>query len=152
MASLMATARRSRRATRARLRAWRDPARQVLGDQDVAGAEPPDGAVADLDVDGAREREHGVAARRVVPGVGALGLEPADDDAAAGDKLGTLGLIAARLELWRDVLEVGLAVGTRVDADDRHVTSSGPHGYRGGRRSSRSTGRRLNVWPISHVG
>ena len=91
-----------------------------LGDQDVAGAEPADGTVADLDVDGAGEREDGVAPRRVMPGVGALGLEAADDDAAAGDQLGGLGLVAARLEPGLDVLEVRRAVQARVDADDRH--------------------------------
>src|SRR5439155_2581496 len=97
-------------------------ARQIFGDQDVARAEPSHGAVADLDVDRAGEREHRRAPRRMMPGVRSLRLEAADDDAAAGDQLRALGLVAPRLELRLDVLEVGLAVGPCVDPDDRHVS------------------------------
>ena len=80
--------------------------RRVLGDQDVARAEPLHGAIADLDVDPAREREHRVTPGRVVPGIGALRVEAADDDAAPGNQLGGLRLVATRLELRRDLLEV----------------------------------------------
>src|SRR2546427_3779513 len=100
-------------------------ARQVLSDQDVARPQAAHDAVADLDVDGAGEREHRVTPWRVVPGIRALGLEAAHDDAATGNQLRRLGLVAARLVLGLDVLEVGLAVRARVDADDRHVASSG---------------------------
>src|SRR5688500_9311072 len=93
---------------------------EILGDEDVARRQPADGAVADLDVDGAREREHRVVPGRVVPGIDALGIEAADDDAAAGDQLARRRLIAARLEPRLDVLEVRLAVRTRVEADDGH--------------------------------
>src|SRR5439155_1374284 len=61
------------------------------------------------------------AAWRVMPGVRSLRGEAADDDAAAGDQLRALGLVAPRLELRLDVLEVRLAVGPCVDPDDRHV-------------------------------
>src|SRR5262249_35650172 len=98
-------------------------ARQVLGDQDVAGTEAAHGAVADLDVHRPREREHRIAARRVVPRIAALRIEAAHDDAAAGNQLGRLGLVPARLEAELDVLEVRLAVGAAVDANDRHVSS-----------------------------
>jgi len=94
---------------------------EVLGDQDVAGAETPHGAVADLDVHRAAQREHGRAPRRVVPGIGSRRSEAADDDAAAGNQLRALGLVAERLEARLDVLEVRLAIGARVDANDRHV-------------------------------
>src|SRR5207245_2757025 len=57
-------------------------ARDILRDKNVAGPEPAHGAVADLDIHGAREREHGRAARRVVPGIGSSRLEAANDDAA----------------------------------------------------------------------
>src|SRR5262244_4065773 len=63
---------------------------EVLGDQDVAGAEPPHGAVADLDVHRARQREHRVSTWRVMPGVGSRRLEAADGDPAAGNQLGAL--------------------------------------------------------------
>src|SRR5947208_13557262 len=92
----------------------------VFGDQDVAGTESADGAVADFDIDGAREREDCRAAGRVVPGIGSSRLEAANDDAAARDQFGALGLVAARPELRHDLLEVRLAVGTGVDADDGH--------------------------------
>src|SRR5207237_8856188 len=46
--------------------------------------------------------------------------EAPDDDAAAGDQLGGLRLIAARLEARVDVLEVRLAVLAREDAHDGH--------------------------------
>src|SRR5947207_1261138 len=93
----------------------------VFGDQNVAATEPTHGAIADFDVDSAGEREDRVPARRVVPGIGALGLEAAHDDAAARNQLRALRLITERIELRLDVLEVGLAVGTGVDADDPHV-------------------------------
>src|SRR3989442_1274995 len=96
---------------------------EVFGDQNVARAQPAHGAVADLDVDRSREREDRRPSRRVVPRIAALRIEPADDDAAAGDQLPALGLIAARREARLDLLEVRLAVRARVDADDRHVTS-----------------------------
>ena len=58
---------------------------QVLGDQDVAAwAEPPHGAVPDLDVNRAGEGEHGVPAWCVMPRVGSRRLEASDDDAAVG--------------------------------------------------------------------
>src|SRR5216683_5072196 len=97
----------------------------VLRDEDVAGAEAPHGAVADLDVHRPRQREHGVAARRVVPGIGALRIEAAHDDATAGNQLRGLGLVAPRLEAHLHVLEVRLAIGAAVDANDRHVPSRG---------------------------
>src|SRR5439155_18282698 len=93
---------------------------QVFGDQDVAGPEALHGAVADLDVDRAREREHGVAPRRVVPGIRARRLESPDHDPGARDQLGGLGLIAARLELRVELFEVRLPVRARIDADDGH--------------------------------
>src|SRR5437867_1705956 len=96
---------------------------EVLGDQDVAGAQPAHGAVADLDVDRPAEREHRRPSRRVVPRIAALRIEPADDDAAAGNQLPAVGLITARREARRDLLEVRLPVRARVDADDGHVTS-----------------------------
>ena len=100
---------------------------QVLGDQDVPRAETAHRAVADLDVDRAAQREHRRAARRVVPGIRPRRCEAADDDAAARDQLRALGAVVDRLEARLDVLEVRLAVGTRVDPDDRHrdVTSLG---------------------------
>jgi len=70
-------------------------AREVLGDQDVAGAEPAHGAVADLDVHRAREREDRVASRRVMPRIRARRLEAPDHDAAAGNELRGLRLVAA---------------------------------------------------------
>ena len=84
---------------------------QVLGDQDVAWAEPPHGAVPDLDVNRAGEGEHGVPAWCVMPRVGSRRLEASDDDAAVGNQLRGLGLVAARLELGHDLLEMRLAVG-----------------------------------------
>src|SRR6267378_500459 len=95
-------------------------ASEIFGDEDVAGTEAAHGAVADLDIDGAREREDRGAPGRVVPGIGSSGLEAADDDAAAGNQLCALRLVAARLEFRHDLLEVRLAVGTGVDADDGH--------------------------------
>src|SRR5207245_11731491 len=68
---------------------------EVLGDQDVAGAQPAHGAVADLDVDRPAEREHRRPSRRVVPRIAALRIEPADDDAAAGARLAAVGLMPA---------------------------------------------------------
>src|SRR5437879_3760140 len=96
---------------------------EVLGDQDIAWAQPAHGAVADLDVDRPAEREHRRPSRRVVPRIAALRIEPADDDAAAGDQLAAVGLITARREARRDLLEVRFPVRARVDADDGHVTS-----------------------------
>src|SRR5258705_11676477 len=96
---------------------------EVLGDQDVAGAQPAHGTVADLDVDRPAEREHRRPSRRVVPRIAALRIEPADDDTAAGNQLPAVGLITARREARRDLLEVRFAVRARVDADDGHVTS-----------------------------
>src|SRR5262245_59650753 len=95
----------------------------ILGDQDVAGAETPHGAVADLDVDGAREREYRGPAGRVMPRIGSCRIEATHDDAASGNQLRSLGLVAERFPARLDVLEVRLAVGTRVDANDRHVVS-----------------------------
>src|SRR5947207_1424873 len=95
----------------------------VFGDQDVAWAQPAHGAVADLDVDCPAEREHRRPSRRVVPRIAALRIEPADDDAAAGNQLPAVGLIAARREARHDLLEVRFPVRARVDADDGHVTS-----------------------------
>src|SRR5262249_39662397 len=89
-------------------------------DQDVTRAEPAHRPVADLDVDRAREREHRVAARGVMPRVGPCRLEAPDDDAAAGNQFRGFGLVTARLELPHDLLEVRLAVGAGVDADDGH--------------------------------
>src|SRR5437867_673168 len=97
----------------------------ILRDEDVAGAEAPHGAVADLDVHRSRQREHGVAARRVVPGIGAPRIEAAHDDATAGNQLRGLGLVAARLEAQLHVIVVRLAVGTAVDANDCHGPSRG---------------------------
>ena len=58
-------------------------------------------------------------------------LEPADGDSAAGNQLGALGAVTSRFEPRMDLLEVRLAVGSRVDANDGHVisdlvVSSGP--------------------------
>src|SRR5262249_35499942 len=94
--------------------------RQILGDQDVARAESAHRPVPNLDIDRAREREYGVAAGRVVPWVRACRLETAHDDAAAGNQLGGLGLVTARLEFRHDLLEVRLTVGTGMDSDDGH--------------------------------
>src|SRR4029450_12160584 len=99
---------------------------EVFGDQDVARAQPPHRAVTDLDVDRAAEGEHGRAAGRVMPGIRPVRVEAADDDAAAGNQLGSRRLVAARLELRYDLLEVRLTVGTGVDANDGHGIS--PHG------------------------
>src|SRR5437667_3258796 len=96
---------------------------EVLGDQDIAWAQPAHGAVADLDVDRPAEREHRRPSRRVVPRIAALRIEPADDDAAAGNQLPAVGLITARREARPDLLEVRLPVRARVDAGDGHVTS-----------------------------
>src|SRR5262245_12815780 len=96
---------------------------EVLRDQDVAGAQPAHGAVADLDVDRAAEREHRRPSRRVVPRIAALRIELPDDDAAAGNQLPAVGLITARCEARRDLLEVRFPVRARVDADDGHGTS-----------------------------
>src|SRR5262249_10807823 len=94
--------------------------RRILRDEDVTHAEALHRAVADLDVDGAGEREDRVTSGRVMPRVGALRVEAADDDAAAWNQLGRLGLITTRLELRRDLLEMRLAVSASVDANDRH--------------------------------
>ena len=98
-------------------------ARQIFSDENVAGPEPSDGAVADLDVDRAGQREHRVAAGRVVPGIRPRRLEPPNDDAAARDQLRALGLVALRLERRMDVLEVGRAVASCIDPNDGHVPS-----------------------------
>src|SRR5262245_20056959 len=96
---------------------------EVLGDQDVARSEPAHRPVADLDVDGAGQREYRIAAGRVMPRVRARRREAADDDAAARDQLSALGLIAPRLEAWLDLLEMRLPVGTREDPNDGHGSS-----------------------------
>src|SRR5262249_40861572 len=96
---------------------------EVFGDQDVARAEALHGPVADLDIHRARQREDRVTPGRVVPRIGALGLEAADDDPAAGNQLGALGLVTERLPLGTDLLEMRLFVRARVDADDRHALS-----------------------------
>src|SRR5215470_381396 len=112
---------------------------EVFGDQDVARAEALHGAVADLDIHRARQREDRVTPGRVVPRIGALGLEAAHDDPAAGNQLGALRLVTERLPLRHDLLEMRLVVGTRVDVDDRHGASprNAPNGYRARRGSSR---------------
>src|SRR5713226_3834295 len=79
---------------------------EVFGDQDVAWAQPAHCAVADLDVDRTAEREHRRPSWRVVPWIAALRIEAADDDAAAGNQLPAVGLIAARREARLDLLEV----------------------------------------------
>src|SRR5207247_1262668 len=68
-------------------------------------------------------------------GIAALRIEPADDDAAAGNQLPAVGLITARREARRDLLEVRLPVRARVDAGDGHVT------YWCARISGRKSGR-----------
>src|SRR4029453_9933611 len=93
---------------------------QVLGNQDIARAETPDGPVADLDVHRPGEREYRCAPRRVVPGIGSSRLEAADDYTAAGNQLRALRLVTARLEFGHDLLEVRLAVGTGANTDDGH--------------------------------
>src|SRR5215467_2898257 len=104
---------------------------EVLGEEDVAGAEPSHGAVTNLDVHCARQREHCSSTGRMMPRVGSRCLEPADGDPAAGNQLGALGAVASRFEPRMDLLEVRLAVGSRVDANNGHVisdldVSSGP--------------------------
>src|SRR6185503_20746149 len=47
-------------------------------------------------------------------------LEAADEDAGAGDQLAAGRLIAAIVQLRRDVFEVRLSVLARVDPNDRH--------------------------------
>jgi hypothetical protein len=78
----------------------------VLGNQDVAGAEAAHSAITDLDVDRAGEREHRDAPGRVMPRVRPCPLEASDHDAASGNQLRALRLIAERLEARRDLLEV----------------------------------------------
>src|SRR3989441_5971732 len=112
--------------------------RQVFGDQDVPGAQPAHGAVADLDVDRSAEREHRRPSRRVVPRVAALRIEPADDDAAARSQFAAFGLIASRREARRDLLEVRLTVRACVDADDGHVTSGSWCRFKRGGSASRA--------------
>src|SRR5215472_12596722 len=123
---------------------------EVLSDEDVAGAQPTHGAVADLDVHRARQHEHRGSTRRMMPGVGSRRLEPAEGNPAAGNQLGALGAVAARFEAWMDLVEVRLAVRSRVDANDGHVisdldVSSGPRAASPG--SSRAPAR---VQPPRH--
>src|SRR4051794_28296524 len=61
---------------------------QVFGEQDVAGTEAPDGAVTDLDIDSAAEREHRVATWCVVPCICALRFEATHQNATARYQLG----------------------------------------------------------------
>jgi hypothetical protein len=60
---------------------------EILRDSHVPEAEAAHRAVADLDVHRAREREQRGPPRRVVPRIRALGIEPADCDAAARQQL-----------------------------------------------------------------
>ncbi len=92
---------------------------QVFGEDAFAGAESVYRAVAEADLDGALQRNHELAARRVMPVHEGARLDAAEDDA--------VGLLHRRLlahparRKWDlEFFEVRLPVGSRVQTMDSH--------------------------------
>lgn len=101
----------------------------VLGEQDVASAQPAALAAADLDLDAtAREHDHELTARSLVPVQVVPGPGLAEDHARRRPELGELpdARPVARGELDLEVLEVLLAVVASVHAGDALLHAAAP--------------------------
>src|SRR5437660_10769244 len=79
---------------------------EVLGDQDVAGAQPAHGAVADLDVGRPAERAPRRPSRRVLPRIAPRRIDRAAGDAAAEEHLAAGRLTTARSPAPRALTQV----------------------------------------------
>src|SRR5262249_38701346 len=106
------------------------PPREVLGQHDVAGTDSRLGAVADLDLRGAGERDRVLPPRRAVPVEHVAGRRDAERDARtllhrARLTVGAL-VIPERLHVERDLFQMRLAVLAAVDAPDgrHHISQS----------------------------
>ena len=99
-------------------------ARQILRQHHIPRAQAPHGAIAHLDLDLARQGDHVLAPRGRMPVLDVAGRRPAKHDAGGSLKSRCFGGPDTR-ERKVHVLEVRLAVLSRVQANDLHRLVSG---------------------------